>query len=256
MFFETNVFSVNSIAVFKLNWGNRYENSDIRPYHALSYRIKGDAKFISAKEIVKARTGDIIFVPAYHPYTLSSGEEQIYVIHFTANKKLPEKIKNFSPESTVFYEKCFCDIYNAYSKKQKGYEHECQYVFHKLAMRIERDYENSKSNRSNRLSQAIEHIHENFSNPQLTVSQLALECGMSETYFRKLFYKNYKMTPLEYINNLKLKYAVELLKSRYYTVSEVANKCGFDNPYYFSTFIKNKTGCPPSDFIKNNELII
>ena len=69
---------------------------------------------------------------------------------------------------------------------------------------------------------------------------------MSDTYFRKLFFQNFKTTPLKYINKLKLEYAKELLCSNYYTIEEVSEKCGFENINYFSTFIKKQTGVPPS----------
>ena len=73
---------------------------------------------------------------------------------------------------------------------------------------------------------------------------------MSETYFRKLFEKHYGCSPLTYINQRRLDYAIELLKTKYYTVAEVSEKCGFSTPYYFSSFVKKKTGHPPIDLIK------
>ena len=65
----------------------------------------------------------------------------------------------------------------------------------------------------------------------------------------EFFVKNYSATPLKYINDLKLNYAKELLRSSYYTVSEVAEKCGFENVYYFSLFMKKRTGKSPSQFL-------
>ena len=93
---------------------------------------------------------------------------------------------------------------------------------------------------------AVEYIHEHFCDRDLTVELLAKMCSMSDTYFRKLFKQRFKVTPLKYINDLKVKYATELLRSGYYTVTEAAEKCGFDNVYYFSLFIKKETGLSPS----------
>lgn len=105
------------------------------------------------------------------------------------------------------------------------------------------DAENSK------LHEAIEYIHDNFTNPTLTVDYLAHMCGMSDTYFRRLFVKNFQVTPLKYINVLRSNYAKELLSSGYYTVSQVSDKCGFNNVQYFSLFIKKETGLSPSRFL-------
>ena len=78
------------------------------------------------------------------------------------------------------------------------------------------------------------------------MDQLAVQCGMSSTYFRKQFSSVFHTTPLKYINQLRLTYAEELLQSDYYTIEEIAEKCGFNNINYFSLFIKKQTGYPPS----------
>ena len=251
MFFKTSDFAIETLSVFELEWSAKVQDSDVRPYHALSFRVKGNAKFIHEKEILFVKTGEIVFVPAFYTYTLDCEEEKVIVIHFKTNKNLPDSIKKFSPDSPLYYEKLFHRLFLAYMQKGVGFEHECQSLFHKIIMNIERETAANriKSNNSGIL-QAIETIHEHFTDPELTVAQLAKNCNVSETYFRRLFQRHCNQTPLQYINELRLKYAVELLESRYYTVSEIAEQCGFSNPYYFSLFIKQHTGCPPSAFIK------
>lgn len=144
-------------------------------------------------------------------------------------------------------------MFRAYTKKETGFEHECRSLFHKIIAGIERERETEKIKSANSgILSSIETIHEHFTDPQLTVAHLAKNCHISETYFRKLFQQYCGVSPLQYINELRLKYAMELLRSRYYTVSEVAEKCGFANPYYFSLFIKKHTGKPPSTFVKDS----
>ena len=117
-------------------------------------------------------------------------------------------------------------------------------------MQIERELAESKfSGAEDRLLDAVEFIHDNLTSNSLSIELLAHMCGMSDTYFRRLFVKNFKTTPLKYINKLKLNYAKELLRSGYYTVSQVSEKCGFENIQYFSLFIKKETGKTPSQFL-------
>ena len=119
-------------------------------------------------------------------------------------------------------------------------------------MHIEREYLHTKySVTDERLKEAIDFIHDNFTKSDFSIDELAGLCNMSGTYFRKLFMKEYKTSPLSYINKLKLNYALELLKSGYYTVSEVSDKCGFRNIYYFSSFIKKETGVSPLNHNKS-----
>ena len=253
MFLNTNKISVEILSSHELKWKKRDAVSDFRPFHALSFRILGDARFIHKDDICTAKSGDIVFVPNLYQYSLHTGDEYLFVIHFTSNQSLPNKIKTFSPDNPAYYEMRFKEFYSRWKRKQTGYEYECKSIFFRILMHIERDIEYQKfREKPDKLSEAVDYIHEHFTDSELSVHHLANLCGMSDTYFRKLFLSRFAVTPHIFINNLKLQYAMELLKSKYYTVSETAAKCGFENIYYFSSFIKKRTGKSPSELMKNN----
>ena len=247
MFFETESFNVNILSVLELEWPSKVQNSDTRPFHALSFRIQGDAEFISKGGITNAKTGDILFAPKYLNYKLNCGNEHLFVIHFDTKDVLPPFIKVFTPENQSYYYRKFNDIYTAWTKKQFGYVYECNSIFYRILSQIEQEYMHTNYYvAEERLKEAVEYIHDNFTKNDFSIDDLARFCNMSGTYFRKLFMNEYCASPRAYINKLKLQYALELLNSGYYTVSEVSDKCGFKNIYYFSSFIKKHTGVAPS----------
>jgi len=252
MFFETESFNINILSVHELEWEKRSDNSGTRPYHALSFRVLGNAEFVYENGVNKVSTNDIVFVPSYCQYKLNSENEHLFVIHFQSNDMLPSKIKSFTSENPAYFKRKFEELYTVWSKKQAGYIHECNSIFYRILMHIEREYLHTKySVTDERLKEAIDFIHDNFTKSDFSIDELAGLCNMSGTYFRKLFMKEYKTSPLSYINKLKLNYALELLKSGYYTVSEVSDKCGFRNIYYFSSFIKKETGVSPLNHNKS-----
>lgn len=247
MFFNTESLNINILSTHRLCWNDRNDNSDDRPHHAISFRISGNAKFIFNNNITEIKSNDIVFVPAHCNYQLIAKEEELFVIHFESHDILPETIKKFTPENSSYYKRKFEELHTAWSKKQSGYIHECKSTFFRILMHIERDYLHDKhSIADERLSEAVDFIHEHFTNKDFTVDDLARLCNMSGTYFRKLFQNKYHVAPITYIKNLKLQYALELLNSNHYTVSEIAEKCGFKNIYYFSSFIKKELGVSPS----------
>lgn len=251
MFFETERFNINILSVHQLKWEKRSDNSDTRPYYALSFRVLGDAEFVHKNGINKVSTNDIVFVPSFCRYKLNSENEHLFVIHFESNDTLPTQIKSFTPENPAYFKRKFEELYTVWSKKQTGYIHECNSIIYRILMHIEREYLHTKHSAADeRLNEAVDFIHDNFTKGDFSIDELAQLCNMSGTYFRKLFMKKYQMTPLEYINKLKTQYATELLKSNYYTVSEIAEKCGFQNIYYFSSFIKKATGISPINIAK------
>ena len=70
-------------------------------------------------------------------------------------------------------------------------------------------------------------IEENISNEQFGVSELAREIGMSRSNLLRKIKKLTKLSVSQYISQVRLKNAMELLKQKTYTVSEVSYRVGF-----------------------------
>ncbi|MDD5603124.1 MAG: helix-turn-helix transcriptional regulator, partial [Eubacteriales bacterium] len=80
-------------------------------------------------------------------------------------------------------------------------------------------------------------------------AKLAETAEMSIPHFRRTFRQLYGVPPAEYINNIRIIRAKDMLRSGMYSVGEVAAGTGFKNIYYFSRFFKKNTGVPPSGFM-------
>ena len=74
-------------------------------------------------------------------------------------------------------------------------------------------------------------------------------CGITPEYFRKLFCGFYGVSPIKYINALKLSRAEELLASQMYSVTEAAEMSGYTDMSHFSREFKKHTGMSPTEFI-------
>lgn len=252
MFLDTtDNLSFDITTVLKLKWNSRNDNSGIRPYNSLSYRVIGDSLFVHGDTEIKAKTGEVLFVPAYYEYTQICSSEELFVVNFNSNINISDSIKCFRPENTKYFERKFGELYDVWIKKQAGFELECKSIIYKILSKIE--YEEAEKQRlssNDKIHEAVDFIHENFTDNSLNVNDLAKMCNMSDTYFRRLFVENFSLTPIDYIKNLRVNYAKELLQSGYYTVQEVSEKCGFNTVHYFSSFIKKETGKTPRDFKK------
>ncbi|MBQ2966732.1 MAG: helix-turn-helix transcriptional regulator [Clostridia bacterium] len=252
MFFKTNDINVNLLSSLELKHGFNNSDAGVRPYHALSFRIDGNANFKHNGKVTHAKTGDILFAPAYCRYTIDSCLEHLFVLHFESDTPLPTDIQLFSPDNPSYFKRKFEELHKVWSKKQPGYIYECKSIFYRILMHIEQEYmKNKYTGYQDKLNEAVDYIHEHFTAPELSVEMLAKMSAMSGTYFRKMFREKLSVSPRHYINMLKLELATELLSSGYYTVSEASEKCGFKNIHYFSAFIKKETGKSPSHLIPN-----
>jgi transcriptional regulator GlxA family with amidase domain len=70
------------------------------------------------------------------------------------------------------------------------------------------------------------------------------------SYFRKMFKKYTGIAPGQYLLQLKIMRAKELLTNSNMSIKEISYELGFHSIYYFSRLYKEKTGMKPSDLRK------
>ena len=99
-----------------------------------------------------------------------------------------------------------------------------------------------------KIKAAVLYLNTHYTDSSLTIGKLCSVASISDTYFRRLFYREFGMTPVRYLAELRVSYAAELLESGYYTVRQVAWNVGFSDPKYFCTVFRKLRGCPPSEY--------
>lgn len=96
-----------------------------------------------------------------------------------------------------------------------------------------------------RIKKSTDYIHANFTS-RIDVNELAEKVGLNPVYFGTLFKKYTGLTTKEYINQIRINNAENMIASGEFLVQEAANKCGFDDIFYFSKVFKNIKGYSPS----------
>ena len=76
----------------------------------------------------------------------------------------------------------------------------------------------------------------------ISIHELARIANLSEQYFIKYFKKAMGVTPASYVNDLKMKIALELVSKNKYSVKEISQKLGYADPYTFSKAFKRTYG--------------
>lgn len=97
------------------------------------------------------------------------------------------------------------------------------------------------------LNQITQLVEENISNEQFGVSELADAIGMSRSNLLRKIKKLTELSASQFIRNVRLKYATELLQEGSYTVSEISYKVGFGSPSYFIKCFRELYGYPPGE---------
>lgn len=90
-------------------------------------------------------------------------------------------------------------------------------------------------------------ISANLANEHFGVNELAREIGMSRCSLNRKLHFIYHKTTNQYIRELRLRRAMEMLQKESVTASEVAFRVGFCSPAYFSTCFSKYYGFPPGE---------
>lgn len=98
------------------------------------------------------------------------------------------------------------------------------------------------------ITKIISLIEDNLANELFSIESMAIEMAMSRTVFYKKLKSLTNDNPKDFIKEIRMKKAVELLKEKKYQISEIAYLVGFQNPKHFSTFFKKYYGYSPSHF--------
>lgn len=95
----------------------------------------------------------------------------------------------------------------------------------------------------------IEIIHLHL-HSKVTLEMLSHEVNMNVSYLCRIFKQDVGKSIVQYINEMKINHAVELLKFPDARIKEVAAAIGIDDPFYFNRLFKKLVGVSPSDFRK------
>ncbi len=80
----------------------------------------------------------------------------------------------------------------------------------------------------------------------LTVETLAHTANLSPSHFAHLFRRETGVSPMQYLESIRLEQAQLLLLRTDLQIQEIASRVGFDDPFYFSTRFRRRLGCAPS----------
>jgi two-component system response regulator YesN len=91
-----------------------------------------------------------------------------------------------------------------------------------------------------------QHYQEN-----IKLEEVAEHLAMSPSYFSRYFSKATGQSFTEYVTDIRIKIAKELLRSAQYRVNEVSDMVGYDS-HYFSRIFKKATGLSPLEYKSQN----
>lgn len=96
-------------------------------------------------------------------------------------------------------------------------------------------------------------IEENISKTDFKIDIIAENMHMS----RSVFYRKIKaivgLSPIDFVKNIRIKRAIQLLETKQFTISEISYQSGFTSPQYMSKIFREIAGCSPTEYLKKTQ---
>lgn len=95
----------------------------------------------------------------------------------------------------------------------------------------------------------LNYLNNNYTK-KISLSDISTHVSMNDKYLCRIFKEDTKMSIIQYLNQLKITHAAELLQNTDMRIKEVADAVGITDPFYFNRLFKKHFGVSPSVFQK------
>jgi DNA-binding response OmpR family regulator/anti-sigma regulatory factor (Ser/Thr protein kinase) len=99
------------------------------------------------------------------------------------------------------------------------------------------------------LQKALRSVEQNLDDPSFSVVKMAEDVGLSRTQLLRKLKALTGISPNEFIKDIRLQRAAELIRQKADTVTQIGYRVGFNDQSYFTKCFKKKFGVSPSDYL-------
>ena len=183
---------------------------------------------------------------------------RVYYIHLCIlDKHLQQQLDQFPDYFEILHEhnyiKRFQDIIDTAYQDFDGKDFFLHSKIYELLYMFYIDSNRNFIAKTNHNRKNLEHVKKYLDKhytEQLQLSDMATMANLSPVYFHKLFKSFYGDTPYNYLQELRLSAAKNMLLTTDETIENIAFSCGFSSQPYFNDVFKKKTGMSPLKFKK------
>lgn len=265
---------------WRQNYGRNVDYLHFHNYLEIGFCYEGEGTMTFGEEILPFRGREFTIIPKNFPHTTDSDPGNIsyweylfidldkLVQEMTGNTVRAERMLNRINSRALFLKESenpnmahkILAVMEIMRHSQEFYLEEAKGILTSLlaevarhnAMPEEKWADNAEAKTTSMLSIILDHISDHYMD-EIRIEDLAEKCHLSETHFRRVFSAYMKMSPLEYINMVRIHAACEYLKKTDKPVAEIAVDCGFRTNSTFNRNFKQVMGISPLEWRKRPE---
>lgn len=239
-----------------------HSTSHTHHFTELFYIVSGKGAFLLPNQEIPVQENDLVIINPNVEHTEKSNHqdplEYIALGLEGISFSLPEEDSQISlftyqgdREDILFYlKKLLTEVKNS----DRDFEIICQNIIEILVVKLRRakniTIQNEKSQQINQSVALVKHyITQNYSDP-ITLDILAKVGSINKYYLSHTFKEDIGISPIEYLNQIRIKEAKVLLETTSFTIAEIARFNGFSSQSFFTQAFRRIVNKTPSQYRK------
>lgn len=231
---------------------NSFGSVESRKANGFIIRTKGRICYEFPNKSFELGAGEMMFIPKGSRYIykiISDVESECTIINMDGDfgdaRPCPFSIENFYDAEYMMNH--FPDLWNFGTNVQKLQCYSLLYSLISFVANSEvQKYEVKK--KYDIIEPAVSYLKRNIYNCGLKIDGLHEFCGISDTYFRKIFISKFGMSPKNYVISKRVSYAKSMIDSgEFTTVKELSSLVGYNDALYFGKVFKKHYGITPTE---------
>jgi len=222
-----------------------------RHSHAIIIKLQGTTEYRTENKQWLLSPGQILFVEkGSHYFIREVTPGYSYVVNFDCPGEFHAPVFKLPLPPDYDLEPTAERMYNAWQKENLYSVLSTLYsLLHISETALIRGYISPREKQL--LDPVMAYLKVHLTDPDLALDALPRLAGVSDAYLRRIFKKQYSISPAGYVIRERIRLAKDfLLRIDGIRIAEVAEKVGYHDPLYFSRLFKKQTGLSPSEYCK------
>lgn len=223
--------------------------------------ISGSTTMLVNEKLIPIKKSDIVFIKPNELHKNNGGAaHHRYAVHFTMNylktyftdTVIASVTEKFNNEKLTVTSDAFRRIHEILDKMEHNEEY--AYIYIAEIMSVINNPKNivyEKTEMDNKtVTSILEYIHGNYADIS-GLDEISENIHISKQYMCQLFKKHTHVTISDYMNNVRINSACEILRRGDMNITETAIRCGYNSPMYFCKIFKKIVHMTPNEYKKH-----
>lgn len=264
------------------NYGNDVDSLHFHNHLEIGYCYAGRGNVVLDEKTMRFGKDMFTFIPPNFPHTTTSDIDDISSWEFLfidveefLNRVFPDSPRKVEELCEIIYSKAYffakeekeemnkqvLTILTEAREKHLYFQQRIEAALMVILVDIIRLNDKREKNRREHdadglstkgIRPALDYISREYAS-EIKICDLADECCISETHFRRLFLETMHMTPTTYLNSVRIHMACAMLKKTDQSIRDIAIKLGFPTMSTFDRNFRKMLGVSPYEWRNNPE---